>query len=210
MSKKVGPEENFWLPFQLDIIKRVKRHPIIYIRDIMMTPNQYRAAVSTAWDRIAREVRVPPKICKQEWWTIKLRYAKLNNMIRYRKVSEEVIKQHPKTSKYLDGCLEFMDGYIYEITDDQIPPCIHKRFNRMFGVTSKEVVTKEMVQALLKNRMQAEESKDELGKIHVQNLMNIVENAVERSLREMSLADKSNVPETPESRASVRAMESRP
>lgn len=110
-------------------------------------------------------------------------------MIRYGKVTEEIITMHPKTSKYLDGSLDFMDAYIYEIEDDEIPVTIHKRFNKMFGITNKQGVTKEMVQALLKKRTQEEEPNDEMGKIHVQNLMNIVEDAVERSLREMNVND---------------------
>uniref|UniRef100_A0A2A4JA00 MADF domain-containing protein n=1 Tax=Heliothis virescens TaxID=7102 RepID=A0A2A4JA00_HELVI len=190
MAKKIGPEENFWTPFQQDIMKMVQRHPITYIRDIMMTPTQYKAAVTTAWDRISRDIHVPQKLCKQEWTSIKFRYAKLNNMIRHGKLTEEIVQMHPKTSKYMDGSLDFMDAYIYEITDEEIPTCIHKRFNKMFGVTNKQVVTKEMVQALLKKRTQEEEPNDEMGKMHVQNLMNIVENAVERSLREMSSAEE--------------------
>ncbi|KAJ8737061.1 hypothetical protein PYW07_000332 [Mythimna separata] len=189
MSKKIGPEENFWSPFQQEVMRLVQRHPIVYIRDIMMTPTQYKAAVTTAWDRIARDIRMPQKICKQEWTSIKFRYAKVNNMIRYGKVTEEIILMHPKTSKYLDGSLDFMDAYIYEIDDDDVPAPIHKRFNKMFGITNKQVVTKEMVQALLKKRMQEEEPNDEMGKIHVQNLMNIVEDAVERSLREMTTTE---------------------
>lgn len=61
MSKKIGPEENFWSLFQQDVMKMVQRHPITYIRDIMMTPTQYKAAVTTAWDRIARDIRMPRK-----------------------------------------------------------------------------------------------------------------------------------------------------
>lgn len=118
-------------------------------------------------------------------------------MIRHGKVTEEIIQLHPKTSKYLDGSLDFMDAYIYEITDDDIPVFIHKRFNKLFGVTNKQVVTKEMVEALLKKRNQEEESNDEMGKIHVQNLMNIVEDAVERSLREMTLEGNSSTAEDP-------------
>ncbi|XP_022834204.1 uncharacterized protein LOC111361968 [Spodoptera litura] len=190
MAKKLSPEENFWSPFQQDVLKMVQRHPVTYIRDIMMTPTQYKAAVTTAWERISRDIHMPQKACKQEWTSIKLRYAKLNNLIRFGKVTEEVISLHPKTSKYMDGSLEFMDAYIYEINDDDIPPHIHKRFNKLFGVTNKQVVTKEMVQALLKNRTQEEEPNDEMGKMHVQNLMNIVEDAVEKSLREMNTSEE--------------------
>lgn len=61
MAKKFGPEENYWSPFQQDVMKMVQRHPITYIRDIMMTPTQYKAALTTAWDRIARDIRMPRK-----------------------------------------------------------------------------------------------------------------------------------------------------
>lgn len=63
MAKKaqLGPEENYWTQTQQDVMKMVQRHPITYIRDIMMTPSEYKAAVTTAWDRISRDLRIPRK-----------------------------------------------------------------------------------------------------------------------------------------------------
>lgn len=61
MAKKLSPEENYWTPFQQDVLKMVQRHPVTYIRDIMMTPTQYKAAVTTAWERISRDIHMPRK-----------------------------------------------------------------------------------------------------------------------------------------------------
>lgn len=119
-------------------------------------------------------------------------------LIKTGKITKEVAMSHPETYKFFDGLLSFLDPYICEITDEDIPVVIHKNINDFYGLKTTRVnvlennchfITHAQVTCLLKER---QSSGDVVDSKQMEYLQAAVDFAVQHKLGELMKNASSN------------------
>ncbi|KAJ8726217.1 hypothetical protein PYW07_000915 [Mythimna separata] len=190
-----------WSPLHRNLICLVKKSPIATANIPHTTRRTRMPDVEEAWRDISKKLSLSTRKCKLQWTRIKMRYAKIMNLINTGKITMESAIANPQTSKFFDGFISFLDPYITYITDDDIPYLIHKSINDIFGLKTNNrtenpvennprFITHGEVKALLAERRLRG---DVVNNIDKEYLQTIVDMAVEQKLEEL-LKDASSKP----------------
>ncbi|KAJ8729574.1 hypothetical protein PYW08_001155 [Mythimna loreyi] len=183
-----------WSRLQRTLISVVEESPIASLPHKNRTMSNWK--MGQIWKDISTKVGLSSRKCKIQWSRIKLSYAKIILLIKNGEVPTEVATSHPETSKYFDGCLNFINPFISDITEEDIPLSIHRYINAIFGIEIKEtiektnrekktrLITHEQVKSMLLERKL---KGDVVNNINMKHLLSVVEKAVGRKLEELRL-----------------------
>ncbi|KAH9637326.1 hypothetical protein HF086_006970 [Spodoptera exigua] len=118
-------KEDAWTPIESAIIKLVRENPPLYTRGGRGNRTK-KLLVSLVWSDIGDQLGLP-----EIWNRIVAEYA----MVRHLHTIGYPVRHFPRANKFMNTSFTFLDPYINDIKDSDIPHNIYDIYRKRFSIT---------------------------------------------------------------------------
>ncbi|XP_022834205.1 uncharacterized protein LOC111361969 [Spodoptera litura] len=122
--------EDAWTPIESALIKLVRENPPLYTRGGRSSRTK-KLMVSMMWSDISDQLGLPDTRCQEIWNRIVAEWAivrRLNNL-------GYPVKNFPRANKFMNTSFTFLENYITDLKDSEIPHHIYDVYRKRFSIT---------------------------------------------------------------------------